>query len=165
MTGSNEDLRAAEPSTPMDLSAADLDRFWRQVQKGPDCWLWTGTRTTAGYGQFNLHDRHWQAHRVAWQLTNGPIPDGLWALHHCDVPHCVRPDHVFLGTHTDNMRDAADKHRTRNGPMANPPTHCAKGHPYAEFGVRYGRERHLFCHVCSIVKSRERRVRQRTVAA
>lgn len=90
-------------------------RFWSKVQQGEGCWLWTSNVLKNGYGQFwmgaGLVPEY--AHRVAWQLTSGPIPDGLFVLHHCDTPTCVRPDHLFLGTHTDNMRDASRKGRLR----------------------------------------------------
>lgn len=91
------------------------DRFWAKVDKSSKCWLWTGG-TTRGYGTFfvGIHERAVPAHRVSWQLANGPIPDGLWVLHECDTPLCVRPDHLFLGTQTDNMQDAAAKGRVRN---------------------------------------------------
>ena len=55
------------------------------------------------------------AHRVSWQLHHGPIPDGLWVLHHCDVGHCVRPDHLYLGTHAENVRDALKRKRFAQG--------------------------------------------------
>ena len=87
------------------------DRFWLYVSKTDDCWLWTGMiRQGSGYGMIRW-GRMQSAHRVSWQLRYGPIPDGMHVLHHCDVPLCVRPDHLFLGTHTENMRDAARKAR------------------------------------------------------
>jgi hypothetical protein len=76
-----------------------------------DCWIWTGSRTSRGYGQY----RKTTAHRYSWILANGPIPEGLFACHSCDVPSCVRPDHLFLGTQIDNMRDAVAKGRTARG--------------------------------------------------
>lgn len=91
-------------------------RFWAKVNKTQTCWLWTASCTgQLNHGQFTLRrdgkQQHIYAHRFSWELANGPIPDGLWVLHHCDVPHCVNPDHLFLGDHTANMRDASVKGR------------------------------------------------------
>lgn len=95
------------------------DRFWPKVQKSDGCWLWVaGGDSATGYGRIRLGragTKHELAHRVAWQLTFGPIPDGLWVLHHCDTPRCVRPDHLFLGDCSDNMKDAATKGRMVKG--------------------------------------------------
>lgn len=80
--------------------------FWAKVDKTPTCWLWTGSKTR-GYGQFAKG----YAHRFAWTLAHGAIPAGLQVCHRCDVPACVRVDHLFLGTAGDNIRDAASKDR------------------------------------------------------
>lgn len=89
-------------------------RFWEKVQRaeGGACWEWTACLfTNSGYGCF-LYERKLQgAHRVSWNLAHGPIPDGLWVLHKCDNRKCVRPDHLFLGTPTDNVRDMFAKGR------------------------------------------------------
>ena len=87
--------------------------FWRHVDKAPGdaCWLWTASRNPKGYGQFHFRDRSTHSHRVAWELTYGPIPEGMWCLHHCDNPSCVRPDHLFLGTAADNTADMMSKGR------------------------------------------------------
>lgn len=88
-------------------------RFWSKVDTSGDCWLWTSA-ATRGYGVIGSNGSYEYAHRMSWVLHNGPIPEGLWVLHRCDTPLCVRPDHLFLGTQTDNMRDAAAKGRVRN---------------------------------------------------
>lgn len=90
------------------------ERFWRFVLKTDGCWLWTGRLVRHGYGQISLGGRHPKraaAHRASWEIANGPVPDGLWVLHHCDNPPCVRPDHLFLGTAKDNSRDRDIKGR------------------------------------------------------
>ena len=87
------------------------DRFWAKVDQTGDCWLWTGLRHSNGYGVGWANGGRMYAHRVSWLVANGPIPAGLHVLHHCDNPPCVRPDHLFLGTATDNMRDMARKGR------------------------------------------------------
>lgn len=84
-------------------------KFWDCVTKTESCWLWNGFIDRDGYGRA----KGGAASRRAWELTNGPIPDGLDVLHKCDVRACVRPDHLFLGTHQDNMTDMVCKGRTR----------------------------------------------------
>jgi len=101
------------------------DRFWAKVSKanGDACWLWTGgkyrhprTREET-YGCISVGSRSDEskkmvaAHKVAWELANGPIPSGMKVCHRCDVPACVRPDHLFLGTQRDNVQDMVNKKR------------------------------------------------------
>lgn len=99
----------------------DSTRFWSNVHKTDGCWIWTAGRFTLRdgtktYGCVTVDGKSKYAHRVAWELTNGPVPDGFNVLHSCDNPPCCRPDHLFLGTHDDNMKDKASKHRA---PRAN----------------------------------------------
>lgn len=84
-------------------------RFWSKVKGGEACWLWQGATTgSLGYGHFRGRGGvHEYAHRVSWEMAHGPIPDGALVLHRCDVPTCVRPDHLYLGTNTDNANDRA----------------------------------------------------------
>ena len=107
-------------TTPMrDMTLEE--RFWFFVAKDEQantCWLWQGEVTYHGYGRLSLHRKHIQAHRLAWQIAHGPIPDGLFVLHKCDVPLCVRndtPGHLWLGTQADNMQDKVAKGRQAKG--------------------------------------------------
>jgi hypothetical protein len=87
------------------------ERFWDHVRKTEGCWFWTAAKA-GGYGQFSLrHALRIQSHRYAWLLEYGPIPEGVLVLHKCDEPLCVRPEHLFLGSHSDNSRDAFTKGR------------------------------------------------------
>lgn len=87
------------------------DRFWSFVLKTDECWLWQGKITRRGYGKAWLGTREVLAHRLAYELTYGLILPGLLCCHHCDIPACVRPDHLFLGTNGDNLRDMHRKKR------------------------------------------------------
>lgn len=91
------------------LSATE--KFWRQVNKATGCWLWMGYLSPQGYGVFKLGESRCRAHRYAWILTHGDIPEGRLVCHHCDNPTCVNPSHLFLGSHKDNIRDAISKGR------------------------------------------------------
>lgn len=113
-------------------------RFWPKVQKTDGCWLWTAGRDKDGYGQFRVHvapytNRHVHAHRVAWELTYGPIPSGLCVCHRCDNPGCVRPDHLFLGTLDENNQDKVKKGRQSKGLETKPWLRAkGEGHPKAK---------------------------------
>jgi hypothetical protein len=111
----------------MKLSEIDTpnlaERFWSKVDKSSDCWLWTGYIGWYGYGGFGINKKeHWNmigAHRMAWLLEYGEIPDGLHVCHHCDNPPCVKPTHLFVGTDGDNIRDASRKGHMKGNRVTN----------------------------------------------
>lgn len=131
----NGNYTAYAPPSPFDRASSDkliCARFWSHVNKngpvhpvlGTRCWLWTANAVGPGnvnhpansrHGQFTFRldgrQHHVYAHRFAWRIACGPIPDGLQVLHHCDVPPCVNDAHHFVGTQSDNLKDAARKHR------------------------------------------------------
>ena len=88
------------------------ERFERFVTKGDGCWLWSGALNPDGYGNFSTNGRKTvRAHRMAWELANGPVPEGLCVCHSCDVPACVNPAHLFTGSIRDNAQDRLAKGR------------------------------------------------------
>jgi hypothetical protein len=107
---------------PIELSVSDRQRFRQRVDipiNGDGCWTFSGARNQNGYGQFRIGERRVNqrvhAHRVAWVMENGPIPDRLLVCHKCDRPSCVRPSHLFLGTNADNLADMSRKGRSTTG--------------------------------------------------
>lgn len=113
-----------------------VDRFWSHVDRsgGPDaCWLWMIGLQANGYGRITIDGAGHRAHRVAWQLTNGPIPDGMIVCHSCDVRYpigdityrrCCNPAHLWLGTNAANSQDASYKGRLATGER-----HASRLHP------------------------------------
>lgn len=137
-----------------------VDRFYSRLDRSGECWLWTGAIWgNNGYGCTRFMRRSESAHRVAWRIEYGPIPDGLCVLHRCDTPLCVRPTHLFLGTQMDNSRDAAAKGRTSNGNVGK--THCKREHEFTLENTRLdGKGRQ--CRACDVIRRARKYGRQQT---
>ena len=89
--------------------------FLSRIEETPHCWLYTGYITKYGYGKLRVHGKVMRAHRFAYQLFVGPIPEGLIVRHRCHNPACVNPEHLVLGTNADNSRDMVEAGRQRKG--------------------------------------------------
>lgn len=96
----------------------DADRFWSKVDIGnkDDCWIWTAKVSRNGYGRFHQTVKkgvykQFGAHRVSYEITNGEIPDNMVVCHKCDNPKCVNPNHLLLGTQSENLIDMHKKKR------------------------------------------------------
>lgn len=154
-----------DPSTPNEprrrrwIRGDVATRFWARVIKGPSCWLFDGATDRAGYGRMNLcNGKFTSAHRVSYEIVFGAVPAGFEVCHRCDNPRCVRPDHLFLGSHEDNMRDMARKGRANNQFMQR--TECAKGHPYTPDNTEWTPLGTRKCRSCRRADSRRYKQRR-----
>ena len=95
--------------------------FWKYANRKGDeeCWPWDGVVDHNGYGRVVFMTSVYKAHRVSYEMANGPIPDGLLVRHKCDNPNCVNPNHLEVGTHADNMADAVKRGRLNSKSLEN----------------------------------------------
>lgn len=127
------------------------------------CIEWSRGRTAKGYGVKWINGKAVYAHRFAWERANGPIPDGMMVCHTCDNPPCVNPTHLFLGTNSDNIKDAVAKGRHFT-PWSGV-TECIHGHEFTEENTRsYMRNGTMRreCRTCRRKRDRESKARSRT---
>ncbi len=141
-----------------------MERFWKKVnfdgRAHPTlgcCWEWTASTYHTGYGKFRIGDSESAAHRVAWMLVFGEIPEGKMVLHKCDNRKCIRPSHLFLGNALINLHDAIAKGRWV--PHNSLKTHCKRGHDLATSYINNGK-RH--CRTCQ--QDNRQRYRERHAA-
>lgn len=124
----------------MKLNTKQLTNFWSYVDKtAPNgCWKWLGSWSGEDYGIFGVNGKLKRVHRISWILVNGAIPDGLDILHKCDNRRCLNPDHLFIGTHQDNMTDKSEKYRAKYNGL------CKRGHD----NWKVTSEGHRHCRTC-----------------
>lgn len=139
-----------------------VENFWDQVDKnGPSgCWTWLGARTGAGYGSLMICKVKYSAHRLSYELTFGPIPEGENVLHSCDNKACVNPAHLFLGSQTDNIHDAIQKGRVIGVPLSDQDVidirerHTFNGESVRSLSKEYGSS---MTHLWRIIRFEKRR--------
>lgn len=121
------------------FSSKTLSKFWTKVNKTSSCWLWVGCKNKQGYGQFRVRPKAYLSHRFSWLIHNGAIPDKQYVCHSCDTPACINPDHLFLGSQTDNMQDMflKGRHYSQRG-TNNQPT--GKAHHFYYTGHKITRQ-------------------------
>lgn len=100
------------------MTDAQVARFWSKVRKSDGCWRWLGQTDKDGYGNMTCRFPggriYGRTHRIVWKLAHGSIPRDLLVLHTCDNPPCVNPEHLYLGTHLENVRDRVLRNRQTN---------------------------------------------------
>lgn len=126
-----------------------VDRFWSRTKKQGSCLIWTGHIDKDGYGKFSIREKVWYAHRFAYTLTKGNIPNGLNLDHLCRNRACINPNHLEAVTHLINVK------RGNAGLHERIKTHCRQGHKYSKKNTRYAKENGFIKRVCRTCK-RER---------
>lgn len=171
---------------PHQLTNEHVARFWSKVNTNGAaileslCWEWTASKTKKGYGRIrNSVFGEVTAHRLSYLIHSGAIPSGLWVLHRCDNRACVNPDHLFLGTHKDNMHDCSAKGRLWIQKQGNRAQHaltmkavgeqrkkskCIRGHDMSGSNLVTRGNGGRQCRACAVVRTRDWKFRKRMAA-
>ena len=170
----NKHLQRKEAGKPLTeksrFEKTDEERFWDKVdiKSDDECWLWKGGRRGyegREYGTAWVNGKNEGAHRYSFYLKNGFLPEYTGhneeknsVCHTCDNPLCVNPSHLFLGSHTDNMRDKINKGRCGQ----NRKTHCPQGHEYNEKNTYINKSGSRMCRECGRIRENKRQKRLRS---
>lgn len=133
------------------------ERFWSKVNKTESCWVWTACKTKLGYGQFGISNVVYYAHRVAYELVRGRIPDGMVIDHLCRNPSCVNPAHLDVVTQSENIKRGVAHSNYSKTMRAK--THCKNGHEFNERNTYFKPNGNRNCKTCQ--KSRDKNSRLR----
>lgn len=137
-------LETPMPRVEIDITLSLARRFWSKVRKGNGCWEWIGAKTPLGYGRIKVSKNARNAHRIAYRLLIGEIPEGADIDHLCRNPACVNPQHLEAVSHRTNVLRGNGSPVQRNAYV----THCGNGHLFDLFNTYfYGHRRH--CRVCN----------------
>ena len=130
-----------------------------KIDGSTKCWNWLKSKNNRGYGFFYKDGKRYFAHRYYYEKYREKIPDKMCACHKCDNPSCVNPDHIFIGTHKDNMLDAKAKGRLGKNKRKKLPgeSFCKRGHPLIE----RDRRGWFFCRVCKRINENNIRANKR----
>jgi hypothetical protein len=126
-----------------------MERFWSKVDKTDSCWLWNASKCQNGYGRFRFKGMARLAHRIAYELINGKIPDGMEIDHLCNNSSCVNPDHLEAVPHAENMKRLQKRLR-----------YCKQGHEYTEENTYMTPKGHKQCKTCRKIYDRESKARK-----
>jgi hypothetical protein len=135
------------------------ERFFTKVDMTGDCWIWTGSTTDYGHGQFYVGQQKFSAYRWLYEQFVGPVPEGLELDHLCRVPACVRPSHLEPVTHRENVLRGVAPTAVNAAK-----THCDNGHPFDAENTRLRGNGHRTCRACHRERSREGMRRRRAAA-
>lgn len=133
----------------------DLElRFLKYVSPEPNtgCWLWQGYTNRAGYGAFQIRSKiSVFAHRASWEIFKSKIPKRLYVCHKCDTPSCVNPDHLFLGSNSDNQKDSVIKKRHHESRKIL----CKRSHPLIGSNLKINPNGSRQCRKCCVIRNRK----------
>lgn len=122
------------------------------------CWIYEGELSSNGYGRVKYKSLRFRAHRLAFKLANGSLPDGKLICHKCNVKSCINPSHLYAGTVKDNVRDMLRSGNHNNQRI----THCPRGHEYSDSNTYFNPTiNHRQCKTCQTARRKERTARER----